>query len=83
MGECAFGQGKYEEAIRQFDALQQRFPRSDKMASAWLKKGYALIEMRQRQAAIAQLQKVLREYPGSDEANLARQRLQGLDVDAR
>jgi tol-pal system protein YbgF len=82
IGECHFGQGKFEQAIRQFDVLQQRYPRSDKTASAWLKKGYALLELSQKQAGISQLRKVIREYPGSDEANLARQRLRTLGVDA-
>lgn len=82
IGECYFGQGKFQPAIDQFDALQQRYPRSDKTASAWLKKGYALLELSQKQAGIAQLRKVIKDYPGSDEANLARQRLRTLGVDA-
>lgn len=82
IGECYFGQGKFADAIQQFDSLQQSYPRSDKSASAWLKKGYALLELTQRQAGITQLRKVIREYPGSDEANLARQRLRALGVDA-
>jgi tol-pal system protein YbgF len=82
VGECYFGQGKFEQAIQQFDLLQERFPRSDKTASAWLKKGYALLELGQRQAGVAQLRKVIKDYPGSDEANLARQRLRALGVDA-
>jgi tol-pal system protein YbgF len=82
IGECYFGQGKFEQAIQQFDALQQRYPRSDKTASAWLKKGYALLELSQKQAGISQLRKVIKDYPGSDEANLARQRLRTLGVDA-
>ena len=82
IGECYFGQGKFQQAIAQFDALQQRYPRSDKTASAWLKKGYALLELGQKQAGTAQLRKVIKDYPGSDEANLARQRLRTLGVDA-
>lgn len=81
IGECYFGQGKFQLAVEQFDSLQQRYPRSDKTASAWLKKGYALLELDQRQAGIGQLRKVIRDYPGSDEANLARQRLKSLGVD--
>ncbi len=49
---------------QQFDLLQQRYPRSDKTASSWLKKGYALLELSQKQAGIAQLQQGDSRLPG-------------------
>lgn len=83
IGESLYGQGKFEAAIRQFDELVARFPRSDKTASASLKKAFAYLERGNRGQGIAQLQRLLREYPTSDEASLARNRLRDLGIDAR
>ena len=52
-----------------------------KYSQAILKKGYAYLEIGQREQGVVQLRSVVREYPQSDEANLARQRLRSLGVD--
>jgi tol-pal system protein YbgF len=78
IGECFFSQRKYRQAIDEFDNIFRTYPRSDKTASALLKKGYGLLELGERQEGVAQLQRVIRDFPQSDEANLARQRLQDL-----
>ena len=62
--------------------MLNRYPRSDKMASALLKKGYAHLELGERSAGVVQLQHVLRQFPTSDEAHLARQRLREIGIDA-
>jgi tol-pal system protein YbgF len=80
IGECFYRQQKYAEAIAQYDEVLSRWPRSDKTASSQLKKGYAQIELGRRDDGIRQLQAVARDFPNSDEANLARQRLQSLGV---
>jgi len=81
LGECYYRQSKYRLAIGEFDTLLSRYPRSDKIPSALLKKGYAYLELSERNQGIVQLQHVIREYAGSDESNLARQRLRELGVD--
>jgi tol-pal system protein YbgF len=82
IGESLFSQGSFDAAIREFDRIASRYPRSDKLASALLKKGYSYLQMGEREQATVQLRSVIRTYPGSDEANLARQRLRDLGVDA-
>jgi tol-pal system protein YbgF len=82
IGECYYRQRRYRQAVDQFEGVLSRYPRSDKSASALLKKGYALIELGDRSQGVTQLRQVLRQYPTSDEANLARQRLRELGVDA-
>ncbi|MFN2239952.1 MAG: hypothetical protein ABR524_11220 [Thermoanaerobaculia bacterium] len=58
-----------------------RYPRSDKVPAALLKKGYSYLEIGERAQGIVQLQYVIHEHPGSQEANLARQRLRSLGIE--
>ncbi|HVG10477.1 MAG TPA: tol-pal system protein YbgF [Thermoanaerobaculia bacterium] len=81
-GECYYRQRRFRQAVDQFDAVLERYPRSDKVAAATLKKGYALLELGERSQGVVQLRHVIRQYPTSDEANLARQRLREIGVDA-
>ena len=47
-----------------------------------LKKGYALLEMKDRQAGVRELRALIRRFPNSDEARLARDRLKALGLSA-
>ncbi len=78
IGECQFSQGNYQQAIREFDRIARDYPRSDKLASALLKKGYAYLQMGRLEEGRIQLNNVIDQYRGSDEAELARQRLSSL-----
>jgi tol-pal system protein YbgF len=80
IGESFFSQKKYREAVQQFDEVISRYPRSDKVAAALLKKGYSYLETGERAQGIVQLQYVVHEHPSTAEANLARQRLRALGV---
>ena len=53
---------------------------SDKVPGALLKKGYAYIALGEKAQGIVQLQYVVHEHPSSQEASLARQKLQTLGV---
>lgn len=83
IGESLFSQKKYVEAIQQFDNVITKYPRSDKVPGALLKKGYAYISLGERAQGIVQLQYVVHEHPTSQEAALARQRLKQLGVETR
>ena len=82
IGECYYRQRRFRQAVEQFDTVLQRYPRSDKVAAATLKKGYAHLELGERSQGVVQLRHVIRQHPTSDEANLARQRLREIGVDA-
>jgi tol-pal system protein YbgF len=82
-GECWAAQKKPKEAIAAWERLFTAYPQSDKSASAHLKKALSHLELNEKAQAIVQLQFVVHEYPGSDEAKSARQRLRGLGSDAR
>ena len=81
IGESYFSQGRYRLAIQEFDRVLTAYDGSDKTPSALLKKGYAYLELGQRQPGIEQLRSVIQQFPQTDEADLARQRLQTLGVD--
>jgi tol-pal system protein YbgF len=82
IGESFYRQRRFRQAIEQFDVVLTRYPKGDKVPSALLKKGYAYLELNERSQGVVQLQHVIRQYPTSDEANLARQRLREIGVDA-
>lgn len=82
IGETFYRQGRFRQAIERFDQVLSRFPRSDKTASALLKKGYAYLELGERSQGVSQLRLVVRQHPSSDEADLARQRLREVGVNA-
>ncbi|MEO8379290.1 MAG: tol-pal system protein YbgF [Acidobacteriota bacterium] len=83
IGESLFSQKKYRDAIEQFDSVVTKFPRSDKVPGALLKKGYAYISIGERAQGVVQLQYVLHEHPKSQEASLARQRLRQLGIETK
>ena len=83
IGESLFSQKKYREAIEQFDVVVSKYPRSDKVAAALLKKGYAYLNIGERAQGVVQLQYVVHEHPRSQEASLARQRLKQLGIETR
>ena len=83
IGESLFSQKKYRDAIQQFDSVVNNYPRSEKVPGALLKKGFAYINVGERAQGVVQLQYVLHEHPKSQEAALARQRLQQLGIETR
>jgi tol-pal system protein YbgF len=83
IGESLYSQKKYREAIQQFDSVVTRYPKSDKVAGALLKKGYGYIALGEKSQGIVQLQYVVHEHATSPEAALARQKLKSLGVDSK
>jgi len=83
VGECFAAQKKPREAITSWERLFKLFPESDKAPAAHLKKGLAHLDLGEKAQAIVELQFVVHEYPRSDEAKSARQRLRTLGADAR
>ena len=80
IGETYYQQKDYQRAISEYDIVLTRHPKSYKIAAAQLKKGYALIELNDRDAGIRSLRQLIREHPNSEEARLAQRRLERLGV---
>jgi tol-pal system protein YbgF len=80
LGDIAYRQKNYEQAVREYDKVLERYPGNNKSAAAQLKKGYALVELGQNDAAVKELQSLVARYPRSPEATQARDRLRRLGV---
>jgi tol-pal system protein YbgF len=78
IGECRYGRKKYSAAIEAFDDLILGYPMSDKIAAAYLKKGFALAEMKKKTEAMATLRLLLSKYPLEEEAKQAQQKIKEL-----
>lgn len=78
LGDIAYRQGNFEQAVREYDKVLEQHPGSNKAAAAQLKKGYALVELGQKDSAVKELQSLVARYPRSPEASQARDRLRRL-----
>jgi tol-pal system protein YbgF len=82
LGEIAYSQRNYDQAISEFDRVLTNYPKSFKLAPARLKKGMALIEQGQKTAGIRELREVVKRFPGTEEERRARAKLKELGVGA-
>lgn len=75
LGEIAFMQNRFQEALDSYTKVIENYPKSFKIASARMRKGLCLAELGQKAAAIRELRNVVRQYPGTDEAKRASAKL--------
>jgi tol-pal system protein YbgF len=78
LGECNYSQKKYAEAIQAFQAVISRYPDGEKVPGAMLKMSYAQVALGKPQSAKENLEALIKRFPQSNEAKLARTRLQEL-----
>jgi len=80
LGEIAYSQKQYEQAVTEYDKVLSNYPKSFKLAPARLKKGMSLIELGQKNPGVRELREVIKRYPGTEEERRARARLKELGV---
>ncbi len=80
LGEIAYSQKSYGQAVGEYDKVLINYPKSFKLAPARLKKGMALIELGQKNSAIRELREVVRRFPGTEEERRARSKLKELGI---
>jgi tol-pal system protein YbgF len=78
IGECNYSQKKYNEAVQAFQIVITQYPAGEKVPAAMLKMSYAQIALGKTQGAKENLEALIKRFPQSNEANLARTRLQEL-----
>jgi tol-pal system protein YbgF len=80
LGEIAYQQRQYSQAVTEYDKVITTYPKSFKLAPARLKKGMAMIELGQKTNGVKELREVVKRYPGTEEERRARARLKELGV---
>jgi len=81
IGECYYSQQKFSQAVQEFDKVINKYPTGDKVVSAHLKKAFAYFELNQIARGVIQLQQLIQEFPNSNEARIARERLESLGLE--
>jgi len=80
LGEVAYAQKKYDQAVQEYDKVLTNYPKSFKLAPARLKKGMALLELGQKNSGVKELREVVKRYPGTEEERRARAKLKEMGV---
>ena len=80
LGEIAYSQHNYDQAVVEYDRVLTNYPKSFKLAPAHLKKGMAQLELGQKSAGVRELREVVKRYPGTEEERRARAKLKDLGV---
>ena len=78
LGEVQYRQHNYQSAIENYNRVFTQYSNSNKIPAALLKKGYALLELKQQAEGVRVLRRLLEKYPRSDQAPMARARLRRL-----
>jgi tol-pal system protein YbgF len=80
LGEIAYSQRQYQQAVAEYDKVLTNYPKSFKLAPARYKKGMALLELSEKSAGVKELREVVKRYPGTEEERRARAKLKELGV---
>jgi tol-pal system protein YbgF len=78
IGECLSSQKKFALAIETFDEIIISYPTGNVLALAYLKKGYALAELKKKDEAVAVLKLLISKYPLAEEARHAQEKIKEL-----
>ena len=81
LADMQYRQGNYQQAVKEYDKVLDQYPGGNKSAAAELKKGYALLELGQRDAGVRELKALIGRYPRTTEASQAKDRLRKIGVD--
>ena len=80
LGEIAYRQQNYLDAVKAYNAVLEGFPGNPKAPAAQLRKGLAMLQMNKKEAGIHELRLLIQRHPQTPEAAQARTKLNGLGV---
>jgi tol-pal system protein YbgF len=75
IGECAYSQRKFENAVQVFNELILTYPQGDKVAAAYLKKGMSFAELGRKDEAVAAYKLLITKFPFEEETRIAQQKI--------
>jgi tol-pal system protein YbgF len=79
VGECLFNDGKFTEAVNAFNLVIVSYPKGDKVPDAYYKRGQVLDRLGQPDRARESWETLMKQFPESDLARLAKQNLDRLN----
>jgi tol-pal system protein YbgF len=80
LGEIAYRQKNYADAVKAYNAVLEGFPGSAKAPAAQLRKGLALLQLGKKDAGITELRLLIKRHPQTPEAAQAKAKLSALGV---
>jgi tol-pal system protein YbgF len=80
LGEMAYRQKNYPDAIKSYNAVLEGFSGSAKAPAAQLRKGLALLQEGKKDAGIHELRLLIQRHPQTPEATQAKTKLYALGV---
>lgn len=72
IGECYYFEKKYENAILEYEKVAKNYPDGDKVPYALLKQGIAFLNLGDKASAKLILQRVIKDYPNTNQARTAK-----------
>jgi tol-pal system protein YbgF len=78
IGEIYYRDKWYEKAIMEYQKVIENFPDGNKVPAALLKQGLAFVSLNEKPNAKIILQEIIRKYPTSNEAKIAKEKLSAL-----
>ena len=75
IGECYYLDQKYEKAILEYETVVKNYPDGNKVPYALLKQGLSFQKLGDKTSAKLILQQIIRDYPNTNQARVARETL--------
>jgi len=83
LSESIYALGDYRGSMVNFAKVVQKYPNSSKIADAKLKIGYCYYSIKKWKEARFIFQGILKDYPNSSLSQLAKKKIQSMDVEGR
>jgi len=78
IGEIYYQEKWYEKAILEYQKVIENYPKGNKVQASLLKQGFAFLNLGDTSNARLILSELIKKYPKSNEANIAKRKLKGL-----
>jgi tol-pal system protein YbgF len=75
LAECYYNEKKFEQAILEYEKVVKNFPEGNKVPYALLKQGLSFQQLGDKTSARMILQMIIRDYPNTNQARVARTHL--------
>jgi len=79
MGEIYYREKWYEKAILEYQKVIENYPDGNKVPASLLKQGFAFLNLGDKANSRLILQELIRKYPNTNEAKIAKDKLQNLN----